>query len=43
MVFASTALGPSIGNRIPKARLRQLSMGLLFLIAAVSICQPWFG
>lgn len=41
LVLASTAGGLWIGNRIPKARLRQVAMGLLFLIAAVSISQPW--
>jgi uncharacterized membrane protein YfcA len=40
MVLASTAGGLWIGSKISKARLRQLAMGLLFLIAAVSISQP---
>lgn len=43
LVLASTAGGLWIGNRIPKARLRQMAMGLLFLIAAVSISQPWIS
>jgi len=43
LVLASTAGGLWIGNRIPKARLRQVAMGLLFLIAAVSISQPWIS
>ena len=43
LVLAATAVGLWIGGRIPKKHLRQLMIGILFLIAAVSILQPWIG
>jgi uncharacterized membrane protein YfcA len=41
LVLAATAAGLWIGGRIPKKHLRQLMIGILFFIAAVSILQPW--
>ena len=41
LVFVGTAFGLWLGNRIPMVRLRQISLGLLFLVAIASIFQPW--
>ena len=41
LVLAATTIGLWIGGRIPTKQLRQLMIGILFFIAAVSILQPW--
>jgi len=40
LVPAGTAVGLWIGGRIPAKQLRQLMIGILFLIAGISILQP---
>jgi len=41
LVLAGTAVGLWIGGRIPTKQLRQLMIGILFLVAAISILRPW--
>ena len=41
LVLAGTAVGLWIGGRIPTKQLRQLMIGILFLVAGISILQPW--
>jgi uncharacterized membrane protein YfcA len=41
VVLAGTAGGLWIGGRIPTKQLRQLMIGILFLIATLSVLQPW--
>ena len=41
LVLAGTGLGLWIGNRIPGELFRRVVMEILFIIAAVSILDPW--
>ena len=43
LVVAGTAAGLWIGGRIPTKLLRKLMIAILFLIAAISIINPWFS
>ena len=40
LVLAGTAVGLWIGSRIPTKQLRRLMIGILFLVAAISILRP---
>jgi uncharacterized membrane protein YfcA len=41
LILAGNALGLRIGDRLPKARLRQLAFGLLVVVGASSIAAPY--
>jgi len=41
LVLAGTAVGLWIGGRIPTKQLRQLMIGILFVVAGISILRPW--
>jgi hypothetical protein len=43
LVLAGTAVGLWIGSRIPTKLLRQLMIGILFLVATISILWPWIS